>query len=110
MAICNYGNIDMVLMNGKVLTMDASNTIAEAIAIKKDCIVMVGTNDSVKPLITQDTYVIDLNGRTLLPGFIDAHNHFGQMAIAKLNLDLSPSAGVKSIADIQKYLQVREKR
>lgn len=108
MANCNYGNIDMVLMNGKVLTMDASNTIAEAIAIKKDCIVMVGTDESVKPLITQDTYVIDLNGRTLLPGFIDAHNHFGQMAIAKLNLDLSPSAGVKSIADIQKYLQVRD--
>ncbi|NLB52968.1 MAG: amidohydrolase [Syntrophomonadaceae bacterium] len=102
-----YEEIDMVFMNGKVITMDPENSTAEAIAIKNDLIVMVGTNESVKPFISKSTQVIDLGGKTLLPGFIDPHNHFGQMAIAKLGLDLSPSAGVKSIADLQNKLLFR---
>lgn len=103
---CTFGKIDMAIINGNVITMDVGNSIVEAVAIKNDCIVMVGSNELIKPFISKDTKVIDLSGKTLLPGFIDPHNHFGQMAIAKLGLDLSYATGVKSIVDIQNKLAV----
>lgn len=101
-----FNKTDMVFINGKVITMDQANTIAEAIAIKDDLIVGVGDSGSIKTLITKGTEVIDLGGKALLPGFIDSHNHFGQMAMAKLGLDLGPAAGVKSIPVLQDRLKI----
>ena len=64
-----------VLFNGRVLTMDASDRVAEAIAIDGDRIVTVGSNDEVKRLAGPRTKVLDLDGRTVIPGLGDAHNH-----------------------------------
>jgi predicted amidohydrolase YtcJ len=65
------GAPDVILVHGVVLTMNASNTIAEAVAIKGDTIVDVGIEARVKALAGPNTRVIDLEGKTLVPGFID---------------------------------------
>ncbi|MDM5282768.1 amidohydrolase [Peribacillus frigoritolerans] len=66
---------DVVLINGEVITVDQKNTVGEAVAIKENRIAVVGSNQEVKSFIGEKTDVIDLKGKTLLPGFIDSHIH-----------------------------------
>ncbi|AEI83059.1 metallo-dependent Hydrolase (plasmid) [Cupriavidus necator N-1] len=66
---------DRILVNGTVLTMDAADGIAQAIAIRGDKIAAVGTNQEVRRLAGQHTEVVDLGGRTVIPGLIDTHIH-----------------------------------
>lgn len=65
----------MVILNGKVVTMDGKMTVTEAVATKFGRILAVGSNEDLKPLIGKETKVIDAKGRLVLPGFIDSHNH-----------------------------------
>ena len=67
---------DMVLINGKIITVDARDSIVEAVAIRNGKIVAVGSTSDIQPLITNTTTVIDLHGRTATPGLIDSHGHF----------------------------------
>jgi predicted amidohydrolase YtcJ len=64
-----------ILFNGGVLTMDASDRVVQAVAIDGDRIVAVGSNDEVQRLAGPRTKVLDLGGRTVIPGLGDAHNH-----------------------------------
>ena len=66
---------DIILMNGKVLTVDAGDTIAQAVAIRGNRISAVGGSADIKALVGEDTRVIDLGGRTVVPGLIDSHIH-----------------------------------
>jgi len=66
---------DLVMVNGKVVTVDEKGTVAEAVAVKDGKIVAVGTTRQVKELANSGTNVIDLEGRLMLPGFIDTHEH-----------------------------------
>ena len=66
---------DLVLSNGKVVTVDDRFTIAEAVAIGGERIVGVGTNQEVARLAGPNTRTIDLGGRTVIPGLIDNHAH-----------------------------------
>jgi predicted amidohydrolase YtcJ len=66
---------DTILHNGKVLTVDKNFTIAEAIAVRGDQIAAVGKDADVMKLAGPSTKVIDLKGRTVIPGIIDTHNH-----------------------------------
>jgi len=69
---------DMVILNGKVVTIDNDNPRAEAIAIVDDRIVAVGTNAKIKKYVDEaQTELIDAQGRLVIPGFNDAHAHFG---------------------------------
>ncbi len=71
---------DLVILNGKVLTIDTDNPIAEAIAIVDDKITDVGTNSRIRKLIdSEKTQIIDASGRLVIPGFNDAHVHFGPL-------------------------------
>lgn len=67
----------LVFINGRVHTVDANNTIAEAVAVDGERIVAVGSNAEVRALAGAGTRVVDLAGRSLTPGFIDAHCHIG---------------------------------
>jgi predicted amidohydrolase YtcJ len=67
---------DLVLMGGKVWTVDRERPEAEAVAVWRDRVVKVGSNAEVKALIGPHTKVIDLNGRRVVPGFHDSHVHF----------------------------------
>ncbi|MDQ0338689.1 putative amidohydrolase YtcJ [Caldalkalibacillus uzonensis] len=66
---------DFVFINGQVITVDQRNTVVEAVAVKGNRILAAGSTANIKTFIGPHTEVIDLNGRSLLPGFIDAHLH-----------------------------------
>jgi predicted amidohydrolase YtcJ len=66
---------DLVLRGGKVITVDARDTIASAVAVKGNRIAAVGTDEEIARWIGPGTEVVELSGRALLPGFIDAHTH-----------------------------------
>jgi predicted amidohydrolase YtcJ len=67
---------DLVLLNGKVFTADVAKPSAEAVAIRDGRIVAVGTSVEIETLVGTKTRQIDLRGRTVVPGFNDAHFHF----------------------------------
>jgi len=66
---------DTILINGKVVTLDVTSTIAEAVAIEGPKIVAVGANAAIRRLAGPATRIIDLAGRTVVPGLIDSHMH-----------------------------------
>ena len=85
------GPADLVLRNGNILTVDTNDHIAQAVAISKGIIQKVGMDLDVSSFIGPKTQVIDLKGRTVTPGIIDAHNHmiyFGEQL--KFRLDIRP--------------------
>jgi len=96
---------DIVLLNGKIITVDAKDSIAQAVAIAGGKIVAVGSNDAVKSRVGASTRVIDLHGRTATPGLIDTHLHFDGTSLL-YELDLSYPA-VKSINDV--LAKIKEK-
>ncbi len=67
---------DMILTNGKIITVDERFSIAQAVAVKGDRIVAVGTNSEISRLAGTSTRRIDLRGRSVVPGLIDNHAHF----------------------------------
>jgi len=93
---------DLVLLSGQVLTMNQRQPKAEAVAIKSDHIIKVGSNREVKSLIGKATRVIELNGKTVLPGFIDTHVHVVDFGRLLMWLDVN---GVDSIVELQQRLK-----
>jgi predicted amidohydrolase YtcJ len=67
---------DMVLVNGKILTVDDQFTVVQAIAIKGQRIVAAGSNADIRKQAGASTKVMDLQGRTVIPGLIDNHSHW----------------------------------
>jgi predicted amidohydrolase YtcJ len=78
---CTRGiKADLVIINGKVLTIDKENPSAEAIAIRGENIIAVGTTKKISNYIKKGiTTVVDAKGRLVIPGFNDAHVHFGPL-------------------------------
>ena len=66
---------DLVLQNGKIVTLDPKNSIAQAVAIKGDKILAFGTNYQIHVLVGPQTKSIDLQGKTVTPGIVDSHIH-----------------------------------
>ena len=66
---------DLVIKNGTIITVDENDTTAQAVAVFDGKIVRVGTNDDVDPLIGENTRVLDLTGKTVIPGLNDSHTH-----------------------------------
>lgn len=66
---------DLIITNGKVVTVDNEDSVAESIAVKNGWIIKVGSEDEIKSLAGPQTKVMDLKEKTILPGFIDTHEH-----------------------------------
>ncbi len=79
---------DMVLRNGKIVTVDEALGELQAIAIRGDRILAVGSNEQMAAFISDSTSVVDLHGKLAIPGFIEGHGHFISLGRAKMNLDL----------------------
>src|SRR5215510_8415719 len=79
---------DLVLRNGKIVTVDDARPEAEAVAISGDTIVAIGSAQEIQRLIGPGTRVIDLKGALAIPGLIDAHAHFTGVGEAARNLKL----------------------
>jgi predicted amidohydrolase YtcJ len=79
---------DLVLRNGKIVTLEQSAPEAQGLAARGGKIVAVGSNKSVDALVGPSTRVIDLQGRLAIPGFIEGHGHFTELGATKMELDL----------------------
>jgi len=76
LAACTMENpADIIIVNGKILTVDTQFTIAEAVAIKDDKILAVGSNGDIKKLADRKSEIFDAEGNTVIPGLNDAHMH-----------------------------------
>lgn len=78
---------DLVLMNGKIVTVDDAKPEVQALAVSGDRVIAVGSDEEIKPYITQKTEVIDLEGKLAIPGFIDGHGHFTGLGRSKMVLN-----------------------
>ncbi len=80
---------DLVLLHGKVVTLDEARPDAQALAVRGDRIVAVGSDDEIAGFVGSSTRVIDLSGRLAIPGLIEGHGHFMGLGRARLILDLT---------------------
>src|SRR5689334_4129549 len=94
---CNYKRrVDLILYNGVVYTVDESFNLAEAVAVRDGIIKAVGSTKEI--LDDYDaTQKIDLKGKPLYPGFIDAHCHFFGYGIDKLKCDLYKTSSFNDV-------------
>ncbi|WP_240334375.1 amidohydrolase [Sphingobium estronivorans] len=98
---------DAIYTNGVIRTMEAPDDVAQAVAIRQGRIVAVGSTKAVLAYRGSGTRIVDLHGKTMLPGFIDAHGHLSMLASLIDFADLSPPpvAGVRDIASLQSTLR-----
>ena len=88
---------DLVLMNGKVATVNTDFEFAESVAVKADKILFVGSNDEVMRFIDNNTNVIDCSGMLVTPGLVEGHGHLMGYSKSLERLDL---VGTKSYQEI----------
>ena len=100
------GTADLVIRHARVITLDRDNRIAQAVAIRGDRILAVGTDDEVQPLVGPGTKTIDAGGKTLLPGLYDSHVH--PLGAAHSEAD-HPIPVFESLADVMTYIADRVK-
>ena len=95
---------DLLFKNGNVYTANEQLPTAQAIAVKGDRIVFVGSNADAQKYAGNDTKVIDLQGKTVLPGFTDAHQHLSGVGFREMTLNLE---GSTSLEDLLAKLKAR---
>lgn len=103
---------DTAFINGKVITVSKDDAIAEAVCTKGNKIVYVGTNEGAQEYISEDTNVVDAAGRTVMPGFIDAHIHFvtyGLLGHGIINVDYNHVDSIKDIVELIKKEAAKKK-
>ncbi len=98
---------DAIYINGTVITVNDQQPTAEAVAVKAGKIIAVGDRRTVEALKGESTQVIDLNGKIMVPGFIDPHGHVFQQGLAAVVADLlpPPDGPIDSIAKLQDALR-----
>ena len=98
---------DVIYTNGNILTMDDSHPSANGVAIKDGKILLVGSNEDVLKAKGDNTGVIDLGGKTMIPGFVDSHSHFSTVGLQAMSANLlpPPDGAVQSIPELQQTLR-----
>ncbi|SDY48825.1 amidohydrolase [Tindallia californiensis] len=93
-----------VFMNGIIYTMDGR--ICEAMAVEEDRILQVGSQKEIMQLVNKSTQMIDMNGKTMLPGFIDTHTHLVGYGISLMTVNLSDADGIEDIIErCRRYIE-----
>ncbi len=95
---------DVVFKNGNVYTANDKSPQAQAIAVKEDKIVFVGTNEAAQKYVGPNTRVVDLKGNTVLPGFTDSHQHLSGVGQREMTLNLE---GTTSLDDFLAKVKAR---
>lgn len=90
---------NLILINGSVYTVDKNRTWAQAVAIAEDQIIFVGSNEDVESYIGPGTFVTNLEGKMVLPGFVDAHAH------PSLAMDLVGNISLYSLESLEGYIR-----
>jgi predicted amidohydrolase YtcJ len=97
---------DLVLINGKIITMNPAQPHAEAVAIKAAKIIQVGISSAITNWIGKETKVIDLKGKTVVPGFIDSHIHVADFGRVLTWVDLWDVTSINELkARLNKHVQ-----
>ncbi len=91
---------DILFTNGRVYTADARNLWAEAVAVRGERTLAVGTAADLAELRGPRTEVIDLAGRVLLPGFTESHVHFIELALRATEIDVTAAASAHAVAEM----------
>lgn len=92
---------DTVYLNGKVITVDKTFTMAQAVAVKDGRFIAVGTTEDVRRFATSNTRVVDLQGRTVIPGLMDSHSHMIGAGTAETTAQVIRA---KTVADAQSII------
>src|SRR5437660_3938964 len=98
---------DVVFVNGNVCTVNEKQPRAEAVAVKGDRIIFVGSNAAVKKYEGANTRIVDLHGSTMVPGMTDAHYHFIGVGQREMNLNLE---GITNLEDFLAKVKERVDR
>ena len=94
----------MILHNGRIHTMNPQQPTATAVAIRDGKLLAVGSDDEIKPLLAAGGELVNLNGRCLTPGLVDAHVHFQNFALSLQRVDLRGTKTLDEALD-----RIREK-
>ena len=97
---------DLAFVNGRVITVNQRDDVAEAVAVAGNRIVRVGSNESIKALVGNGTRVVDLAGRALTPGFVENHMHIINAVEDRKWIDCTPEV-TSSIGDIAAAVKKR---
>jgi predicted amidohydrolase YtcJ len=100
---------DIVVINGKILTMDSQSSVAEALAVRDGKILATGSNVSIKSLAGAQTRVIDVAGKTVIPGLIDTHSHFKAAGMGDYVVTLGRAKTVAEALDAIKAFAAKKK-
>jgi predicted amidohydrolase YtcJ len=91
---------DLVLLNGKIITVDPEDSISQAVAVKDNKIIMVGEDEEVKRTAGRKSKVIDLEGRAVLPGLMDVHLHMINAGLSSLREFRIPRTSIKDVLEV----------
>ena len=91
---------DLVVQNGNIYTVDVNSPKASAVAVKGGRIIAVGSNPDIDPFVGKKTRVVDLEGLTMIPGFIESHGHIMGLGSSKMKLDLNGIKDYDELVDI----------
>jgi predicted amidohydrolase YtcJ len=93
---------DLVLINTTIETLNPKHPRAQAVAVTENKIVKVGSNTEIAPLIDENTTVLSLEGKTVVPGLIDTHVHVADFGRCLLWVDLTLAESIQDVADMLK--------
>ena len=97
-------NADLIVYNGKIVTVDPQFTVVDAFAVRGDRIIAVGSRNEITRLAGPKTRRVDLKGRTALPGLMDSHVHASEAAMYEFD---HPVPEMETIADVLRYIRTR---
>lgn len=102
--------MEILFKNGNILTMEPAAPRGEAMAVQFGRVYRVGRTGDLEKLAGHETKVVDLKGQTMLPGFIDTHNHFCLYALLTDQADCRPAAGCRRGEDVVEALKTQAKK
>ena len=105
----DLGSPDLVLINGKVLTMDDKSSVVEAVAVLDGKLLATGSNARVKSMAGTRTRVLDLAGKTVVPGLIDTHAHFKAAGLSEYVVTMGRAKTVAEALDAIKTFTAKKK-
>jgi predicted amidohydrolase YtcJ len=100
---------ELALINGKVLTMDGQSSVVEALAVLDGKILATGSNASIKSIITPRTRVLDVAGKTVVPGLIETHAHFKAAGLSEYVVIMNRAKTVAEALDAIKAFAAKKK-